>query len=58
MGDTVCDPFKGTVVPFRSAVVAFWVVHVRVELPPAAIRVELAVIPAVGGLAAVTVTVA
>lgn len=59
MGDTDCDPLNGTVVPFRSAVVAFWVVQFRVELPPAAIRVGLAVIPAAGGpVAAATVTVA
>lgn len=59
VGETDCDPFNGTVVPFRSAVVAFWVVHFRVELPPAAMSVGVAVIPAAGGpLAAVTVTVA
>jgi hypothetical protein len=48
VGDTVCDPFKGTVVPFRSALTAFCVVQVNVELPPAAIEVGLAVMPAAG----------
>lgn len=44
--------------PFKSAVVAFFVVQVRVELPPDAIKAGLATIPAVGGPLAATVTVA
>jgi hypothetical protein len=35
-------------VPFKSALTAFLVVHVRVELPPDAIEVGLAAIPAAG----------
>jgi hypothetical protein len=46
VGDTVCEPFKATVVPFRSALTAFWVVQVSVELPPAAILLGFALIPA------------
>lgn len=58
MGETDCEPFKGTVVPFRSAVVAFWVDHVRVELPPEEITAGLAEMAAAGGpLVAATVTV-
>ena len=45
--------------PLRSALTALLVVHVRVELPPDAIDVGLAVMPAAGGpLLAFTVTVA
>lgn len=59
MGDTVWEPFKGTVVPFRSALVAFWVDHVRIELPPEDMAVGFAEMAAVGGaLVAATVTVA
>jgi hypothetical protein len=59
VGDTDCEPFKGTVVPFRSAVVAFWVDHVKVELPPVDMTVGLAAMAAAGGpLLAATVTVA
>lgn len=58
VGETVCDPFNATVVPFRSALTALLVVHVSVELPPAAIEVGLALIPAVGGPLELTVTVA
>jgi hypothetical protein len=58
VGDTDCDPFNGTVVPFRSAVTAFCVVHVRVELPPELITVGLAVMPAPTGPLEATVTVA
>ena len=50
MGETVCDPLMATEAPFRVALVAFVDVHVRVELPPDAIDVGLAVIPAVGPL--------
>jgi hypothetical protein len=58
VGETVCDPFNAMVVPFRSALTALVVVHVSVELPPAAIKVGLALIPAVGGPLEPTVTVA
>jgi hypothetical protein len=59
VGETVCDPFNATVVPFKSALTAFVVAHVRVELPPDAIVVGFALIPAVGGpLEEPTVTVA
>lgn len=58
VGETVCEPFSGTVVPFRSALVAFWVDQVSVELPPDDITVGLALMAAVGGpLVAATVTV-
>jgi hypothetical protein len=58
VGETDCDPFSATFVPFKSAVTAFVVVHVRVELPPEAIVVGFAVIPAAGGPLEPTVTVA
>lgn len=59
VGDTDCEPLNGTAVPFRSAVVAFCVDHVRVELPPEEMTVGLAVMAAAGGpLLAATVTVA
>lgn len=58
VGETVCDPFNGTVVPFRSALTALVVLHVSVELPPDAIEVGLALIPAAGGPLEPTVTVA
>lgn len=45
-GDTVCDPFNGTVVQFRLAVTALLVVHVTVELPLDALTVGFALIPA------------
>jgi hypothetical protein len=55
LGETLCDPLTGTAAPFRVAFTALVDVHVRVELPPAAIEVGLALIPAVGALE-VTVT--
>jgi hypothetical protein len=55
VGDTVCDPLTGTVAPFRVALVALVDVQVRVELPPDAIVVGFAAMPAVGPLE-VTVT--
>ena len=58
VGETACDPFNATVVPFKSALTAFVVVQVRVELPPDAIVVGFALIPAVGGPLEPTVTVA
>ena len=57
VGETVCDPLTATDAPFRVALAAFVDVQVSVELPPDAIDVGLAVIPAVG-LAGPTVTVA
>jgi flagellar biosynthesis protein FliP len=58
VGETVCDPFRATVAPFRSALTALVVLHVSVELPPDAIEVGLALIPAAGGPLEPTVTVA
>ena len=58
VGETVCDPFSATFVPFKSALTSFVVVQVRVELPPDAIVVGFALIPAVGGPLEPTVTVA
>ena len=55
VGETVCDPVTGTVAPFKVALTAFVDVQVSVELPPGAIEVGLALIPAVGA-AEVTVT--
>jgi len=55
-GETVCDPLTETAAQFRVALAAFVDVQVSVELPPDAIDVGLAVIPAVG-LAGPTVTV-
>jgi hypothetical protein len=49
VGETTSDPFNATGVPFKFAVVQFTVFHVRVELPPAAIEVGFALIPAPGG---------
>ena len=51
VGETTCDPFSATVAPFKSALTAFAVVHVRVELPPDAIVVGFALIPALGACA-------
>jgi hypothetical protein len=56
VGETTCDPFSGTVVPFRSALSALVVIHVKVELFPTAMDVGFAESPAVGG-PEVTVTV-
>ena len=55
VGETVCDPLTGTAAPFSVALAAFVDVQVSVELPPAAIEVGFALIPAVGALE-VTVT--
>jgi hypothetical protein len=58
VGETVCDPLTATAAPFRVALTALVEVHVSVELPPGAIEVGFAAIPAVGGLLPpVTVTV-
>jgi len=56
VGETVCDPLTATAAPFSVALAAFVDVQVSVELPPDAIDVGLAVIPAVGA-GGVTVTV-
>jgi hypothetical protein len=48
VGETTNDPFNATLVPFKSALTAFAVVHVSVELPPAAIVVGFALMPAAG----------
>ena len=56
VGETLCDPLTATVAPFRVALTALVDVQVRVELPPEAIEVGFAPIPAVGP-AAVTITV-
>ena len=58
VGETACDPFSATFVPFKSALTSFVVVQVRVELPPDAIVVGFALIPADGGPLEPTVTVA
>ena len=57
VGETTCDPFNATIVPFKSALTQLNVVHVSVELPPDAIEVGLALMPAAGGPLALTVTV-
>jgi len=57
VGETLCDPLTATVAPLRVALTALVDVHVSVELPPDAIEVGLALIPAVGPLEP-TVTVA
>jgi hypothetical protein len=46
-----CDPLNATVVPFKSALTQFTVVHVSVVLPPAAIVVGFALMPAAGACA-------
>ena len=56
VGDTVCDPLTATAAPFRVALTVLVDVQVSVELPPGAIEVGLAVIPAVGAPVTVTVT--
>ena len=48
MGETDSDPLTGTESPFKVALVALVEDQVRVELPPAAIVVGLAVMDAVG----------
>jgi hypothetical protein len=50
-------PFTGTAAPFRTPLVAFFEVQVRVAEFPETIDVALAVIPAATGPAAPTVTV-
>ena len=55
VGETVWVPLTATGAPFKVALAAFVDVQVRVELPPDAIDVGLAVIPAVGPVE-VTVT--
>ena len=58
VGETTCDSFNGTVVPFKSALTQLNVVHVSVELSPVAIEVGFARMPAAGGPLAFTMTVA
>ena len=58
IGETTCDPFNATVVPFKSALTQLNVFHVSVVLLPDAIEVGFALIPAAGGPLALTVTVA
>jgi hypothetical protein len=48
VGETVCDPLTGTDAPFRVALTALVDVQVSVELPPEAIELGFALIPAVG----------
>jgi len=48
VGDTVCDPLTATAAPFRVALTALVDVQVSVELPPGAIEIGFAVMPAVG----------
>jgi hypothetical protein len=57
VGETTSDPFNATVVPFKSALTQLDELHVSVELPPAAIEVGLALMPAAGGPLEPTVTV-
>jgi hypothetical protein len=57
VGETTCDPLTATAAPFRVALTALVEVHVRVELPPDAMVVGFALIPAVGA-PELTVTVA
>jgi hypothetical protein len=58
VGETTWDPLNATGVPFKSALTQFTVFQVSVELPPGAIVVGFALIPAPGGPVAPTVTVA
>jgi len=48
VGETVCDPLTATAAPFKVALTALVDVQVRVELPPAVIKVGFALSPAVG----------
>jgi hypothetical protein len=48
VGETVCDPLTATAAPFRVALAALVDVQVSVELPPGAIEVGFALMPAVG----------
>jgi hypothetical protein len=57
VGETDSDPLTGTESPFKVALVALVDDQVRVELPPAAIVVGLAVMEAVGPPPQVPVTV-
>ena len=57
VGETTCDPLTATAAPFKVALTALVDVQVSVELPPGAIEVGFALMPAVGALE-LTVTVA
>jgi len=51
VGETTSDPLNATVVPFKSALTQLDVFHVNVELPPDAIEVGFALMPATGACA-------
>jgi hypothetical protein len=51
VGETTWDPLSATGVPFKSALTQFTVFQVSVELPPDAIVVGFALIPAPGAWA-------
>ena len=51
VGETTSDPVTATVVPFKSALTQLDVFHVNVELPPDAIEVGFALMPATGACA-------
>jgi hypothetical protein len=55
VGETTCDPLSATAVPFKFALTQLTVFHVSVELPPDAMEVGFASMPAAGPS---TVTVA
>jgi hypothetical protein len=51
VGETTTDPFNATVVPFKSALTQLDVFHVSVALPPDAMVVGFALMPAAGACA-------
>jgi len=51
VGETTSDPFNATGVPFKSALTQLDEFHVNVELPPDAIVVGFALMPAAGACA-------
>jgi hypothetical protein len=58
VGETTCDPFNATGVPFKSALTQLDVVHISVTLPPNKMEVGLALMAAAGGPPEFTVTLA
>jgi hypothetical protein len=56
VGDTVCDPFTATELPFSFALTALLDDQVSVELPPEAMDVGFALMLAVGAPLEPTVT--
>jgi hypothetical protein len=56
VGDTVCEPFTATALPFSVALTALLDDHVSVELPPEAMDVGFALMLAVGAPLEPTVT--